>query len=491
MNAITRAWSGAVARLKNAALRFAAPSGAWWGYSRGNTRLNYGAYVGDGSGNAIVVACVSWLCTAFQEPPLRVRRYRRNGDLEPQPKHPILALMRWPNPYYTGRDMMRAVLADLFLTGNGYLYKRRASADNVVQLWWIPSAMIEPRGGETMDAMLTHYDYTANGKVTPIPPRDIIHFPDRFDPRNPLKGLSRLAALLREIFTDEEAANYTSSILLNMGVPGLFLRPKTPEDMITPDQAQDLKADFIQKTTGDNRGMPVVAQIPMDIEVIGMSPEQMRLDDLRRIPEERVSAVFGTPAVLVGLGVGLEHSIYNNYSEAREAAFEEKLIPLGRDIAERLMLQLVPDFEADRGKIELDYDTREVRVLQEDQNNLASRQATLLAAGAILIDEARQAMGLAPLGEVMAGELPEGATGEAADIGKVLLIPGTHTPTLPADLAPVEAPPEPVPTGAGAQPLSLLAGTGGADADMTTEARRIGVAVRAALGMNGHGHQEG
>ena len=53
------------------------------------------------------------------------------------------------------------------------------------------------------------------------------------------------------------------------------------------------------------RGKPHVSTAPIRIEQFGFSPEQMSLKDLRRLPEERISALLGIPAIVAGLGAGL------------------------------------------------------------------------------------------------------------------------------------------------------------------------------------------
>ena len=50
-----------------------------------------------------------------------------------------------------------------------------------------------------------------------------MHFRFGLDPENDRKGRSPLAGVLREVFTDDEAANYTASLLRNMGVPGIIV----------------------------------------------------------------------------------------------------------------------------------------------------------------------------------------------------------------------------------------------------------------------------
>jgi HK97 family phage portal protein len=289
--------------------------------------------------------------------------------------------------------MMQAFLADRVLTGNAYLVKVRSAAGIPVQLWWVPSWMMEPRWPEDGKEFLSHYDYTVNSTVYRLEPGEVVHSRHGLDPANPRKGRSRMGALLRDIFTDDEAATFSAAVLANMGVMGVIISPADNDTVIEPEQASQMKTEFEQKTTGDNRGRTLVLSANVKVDQPTISPESMNLRDMRQVPEERISAVLGTPAVLVGLGAGLEHSIYNNYSEAREAAFEEHIIPLGKDLAEEFMIQLMPDFD-DPDDVELDYDLSEVRVLQEDTN--AKYERMVKAAGGPIMDvsEARQKLGL-------------------------------------------------------------------------------------------------
>ena len=71
----------------------------------------------------------------------------------------------------------------------------------------------------TGSAYLTGYEYNPNGAPITYDPADIVHFRDGMDPDNTRKGLSPLASLLREIFTDDEAVAMTAS------TPGFCTRP--------------------------------------------------------------------------------------------------------------------------------------------------------------------------------------------------------------------------------------------------------------------------
>jgi len=54
-----------------------------------------------------------------------------------------------------------------------------------------------------------------------------------------------------------------------------------------------------------------------------------------------VSAVLGVPAILAGLGAGLDAATYNNTRELREFFTEQKMIPLWSAVADELTHQII------------------------------------------------------------------------------------------------------------------------------------------------------
>jgi hypothetical protein len=251
---------------------------------------------------------------------------------------------------------------------------------------------VEPYWPQDGSAYLSGYNYSPNGLEIPYAPADIVHFRDGLDPHNTRKGLSPLASLLREIFTDDEAANYTASLLRNVGVPGVIIAPDTDEVNVTPDDAKAIKAQFKDLTSGDNRGDPLVMPARVKVTSLGFDPQQMDVKTLRRIPEERISAVLGVPAIVAGLGAGLDRSTFANMAEARELAYESTIIPNQRLFAADLTTQLLGEWDA-TGKQRVAWDYRNVRVLQEDQNKLWLRVDTAVRGGWLTVARAQELVG--------------------------------------------------------------------------------------------------
>ena len=394
-----------------------------WGTPLGRTNRNYAAAVANGRGNSIVESCIGWLCRTFPEAPLLLFE-KRGTERKPVLDHPLLELLEHPNDYYSGELLWSATVADWML-GNAYWLKIRSGARRVVQLWWVPSSMMEPRWPDNGGAFISHYEYTVNGRVIRVEPADVVHFRNGIDPDNIRKGLSPIGSLVREIYTDDEGANYSAALLSNLGIPGLLVSPDTEDGEISQLEADRMKIELEQKFSGDNRGRTAVFGSKVRATILSFSPQQMATRDLRRIPEERVTARLGIPAVVVGMGAGLDRSTFSNMAEAREAAYESTVIPTKRLLAAELRTQLLADF-GDPKRYVLDWDYSQVRVLQEDQDKLHARARQDVRAGLLTINEGRQLLGF----------------GEAPD-GDVWLLPSTVAVTPAGQLG--APPPEPEP----------------------------------------------
>lgn len=343
--------------------------------------------------SSLVMAPIHWICRTFPEAPLQLTRLdEKSGKVVPIGSHRLLDLMERPNPYYSGILLWMATLIDILIKGNAYWVKIRDGAGRVVQLWWVPERMMEPVWGAGPE-FIDYYEYTPNGSTIRVPVENVVHFRWGIDPDCVRKGLSPLASLLKEIFTDEQGAQFSAATLRNMGVPGIIIQPEDTMIELTPENANLIRQDFKDKFGGDNRGEPMVLSDKVKVTTLTVSPKDMDVAALRLIPESRISAVLGVPAVVSGLYVGLkETASYNNYSEAREAAFEGCIIPLQRLLAADLSLQLLRDFPDDVG-VQVGFNLSGVRVLQEDQNKLAQRLSILVRAGILTVNEARLAMG--------------------------------------------------------------------------------------------------
>lgn len=393
-------------RFKAAAMRFAVRYADPWSNATYRRRERDARLVGDGSGSSVVQAAVGWISRNFPEAPVRVRIRDEDGELEVDDDpgaRAFLELLSDPNDFYSGVLLWQATIADYWVSGNGYLIKERdqTTGGRVKGLWWTPSTLLEPKWPEDGTVYISHYLYKPSVDVEiKLEPADVVHFRWGIDPDNIRKGRSPLATVIRELFTDEEAASYTATILRNLGVPGIVISPGADDVDLEDEDAQAIKAQFMAQFGADRRGEPLVIGAKANVSVLSFSPQQMDLRTLRRIPEERVTAVLGVPAIVAGLGAGLDRSTFANYSEAREAGYEENIIPTQRLFGADLRTQLLSDFVSDFRDRVVDFDVSEVRVLQEDEDKVWARFVDAASKGVITLSDMRRGVGL-PVDEAL------------------------------------------------------------------------------------------
>ena len=358
--------------------------------------------VGDGSNNSAVEACLSTLANAVSEPPIgEVTEDGINQDAL------AAKLLARPTAWMRGSLLTRHIVVAVNVVGHAVLWKQRSAAGRVVGLPPLPPTMVEPGDGYSQLATLEERSEVAEGRGATIthfeysPPErspirleidDVVYLRQDVDTHDLKRGTSKLRTVLREVLQDEEAGLFAAALLANMGIPGVMLIPDLGPGEPGPDEkeAEAVAKQFHQRFSGPRRGRPLMMTGKVDVKVLSFNPDQMNFEIMRRIPEERISAVTGVPAILAGLGAGLDKATYSNARELREFFTEQSVIPFWSLLEEEYTWQLMPDF----GGGELGYDLTDVRALQQDQDALWKRNLEALERGAITVAEFRKAVGL-------------------------------------------------------------------------------------------------
>lgn len=382
---------------------------------------------GDLWANSTAAICLRWIGDNAGKPRMRVNRLDRRGNFQPIDRHPLTDLWARPNKHYTGRTLMKSVSLSLKVDGNAYVVKIRDGRKRVVELWWLPHWCVSPIWPQDGSEYIAGYEIQIDGRTFRVFASEIVHFRDGIDPRNDRYGLSTLKSQCREVCTDNEAAGFTAALLRNSGVPSLAVIPG-PGSEVTSRQDADAVIDrFMDKTSGDNRGRPVVLGRDAKIVEIGFSPEKLRLDRLPKLSQAKICAAIGTNASTVGLPD--ENKTYANYETALRASWENGLVPLVDLVADTLRWQLLNEFE-DPNQFTLDYDFSQVEALRESQDAKSARTRGEYKDGIITRNEAREALGYQP---DPAGDVYIDGSGFAEE------------PPDPVDLAPPALPPPSVP----------------------------------------------
>lgn len=345
--------------------------------------------IGDGTESDVLTTPIRWIQRSIVEAPIEVLNAR--GEIQPQ--SPLKQLLDRPNDFYSFNNLLAGTVWDLALHGDAFWLCVRDRDGMPSQLWYTPQQFLIPRFPDDGSVFISHYDYNVGATTNRLEVEDVIHFREGVDPRNIRRGLGALRGLLREIFTDDEAAVFTSSLLKNSGVPGIILSPSSPEHMITDEEGRQAEQKLQGKLSGEGRGKPIVLTGPTRLDTFGFNPQELDLSQLRDVPEERVTAALGVPAAVVGFGAGLQSTkVGATMQELVQLGWHNGVIPRQRVIASELTRTLAPQFGVDK----VIFDTKQVQALREDQNSVAERVRGLVTAGIITRAMAKTELGFEP-----------------------------------------------------------------------------------------------
>lgn len=373
--------------------------------------------------NSAVVNVLGWITRNFGQGEFKVCKQKRDGSKEPITNHPLQQLLERPNGFYGGQTLWAGLMFSYHLDGNAYLIKERNARGFGIptSLWYVPHWLIKPAWPQDGSKFISHYEYSVNGKTIKLPIENVIHIRNGLNPVNTRYGLAPLKAALLQIYTDNEVTAWAAALCRNMAIPGVVVNP-TENIGMTPEKAKKIKETWVRKFGGDNRGEPLILDFNATVTPLGFDPSQMDFKGIHNHAESRIAGALGVPPQLAFLDVANDSSSYNNLTTFERIGFEQCIIPSYENIEDALDAQLLVDFESDplaKG-IFCEFDTDDIAALKEDADKKEARAASGLKSGALLVDEYRAAIGLAPL--------PNNA-------GQILLIPNNARPATPDNLA--------------------------------------------------------
>jgi hypothetical protein len=422
------------------------PSSVSWSFAPFSDALtarpvdfNYAAIVGDGLDSSIVSAAICWVMRTFPEAPAVVQKLEKE-QWKNQRNHALTKLMARPNPYYDGRILWMATCLD-FLFGEAFWLKIRNPIGEVVQLWWVPRGLITPRAPADGSEFISYYDYNVGrGQPDKILPRDIVHFRFGMDPRNIRRGFSQLAAVMREVYTDEQACAFTASILRNLGVIGVIISPKVSDAAggavgASADDVKEVRDYIDANMTGEQRGRTLALGSPTEAQLLQYNLQGLDVGPIRDIPEERVCAAIGIPAAVIGFGTGLQQTkVGATMVENVKLAWKGCIMPTQKIMGGEGGRSLMPDFEtANSDDFRVGWDYTEVTALGEEESAKSERVTKLFGGGIIKRSEARREIHLPTDAKDDIYVLPAGVTPLDKEGRPIAISPA---PKPPADTPP-------------------------------------------------------
>lgn len=316
--------------------------------------------------------------------------------------HPILNLLRHPNPTQDGMAFLENVYANLQIAGNAYVEAVQPQGGHLpAELYVLRPDRMKVIPGPS--GLPQGYEYSVNGRLTrwaadPITGASAILHIKLFHPLDDWYGLSPLEAALTSV-DQHNAASAWNQALLNHGARpsgALVYAPKdgTPATL-SDDQVRRLREEMDQMNTGKgNAGRPLILEGGLDWREMSHSPKDMDWLAGRDVAARDIALAFGVPAQLIGIPGA---QTYANMAEARLALYEETVLPLVSRVIGAFDHWLTPLY--DDGLI-LDFDEDEISALTPRRE---AQWEKLQNADFLTVNEKRVAAGYEP---VEGGDVP-------------------------------------------------------------------------------------
>jgi HK97 family phage portal protein len=346
------------------------------------TRRSFPALAQEGfMRNPIVHRCVRMIAESATRVPLVV-----NEDGKRLSSHPLLALVRRPNPHQSGSELLEAVYAYLQTAGNAYL--RAATSDGEVKaLFGLRPDRMQAVVGR--DGYTEAYAYTSGGRTETLrqdaqPVASVLHMA-LFHPLDDQYGLSPLEAAQTSLDLHNAASKWNKALLDNSARPSGALVYSAGAGTLTPQQFERLKTELEVAFQGStNAGRPMVLEGGLDWKALSISPRDMDFIEAKHVAAREIALAFGVPPMLLGIP---GDNTYANMAEANKALWRQTIVPLVRRVADELSFWLAPAF----GGVTLEADFDQVEALAEDQ---ASKWARVGSAGFLSDEEKREMLGV-------------------------------------------------------------------------------------------------
>jgi HK97 family phage portal protein len=356
--------------------------------------------------NPIVYRSVRMIAEAAASVPL----YLFDGAKEID-EHPLLALLKRPNPMECGPDLLESFFGHLIVAGNAYL--EAVAVDGTVrELHALRPDRMKVVPGP--DGWPEAYEYAVSGQTMRFDQegprvRPILHMA-LFHPLNDHYGLSPLEPAAVGLDLHNAAGIWNKALLDNSACPSGALVYTAKDGQLSPEQYERLKTELEDGFAGAaNAGRPLLLEGGLDWKAMGLSPRDMDFISAKHVAAREVALALGVPPMLLGIP---GDNTYANYAEANRSFWRQTVLPLVARTAKALSAWLAPGFDLGAGPdapaLELKPDLDAVEALSTEREALWAR---VQASDFLTVNEKRAAVGYGAIngGDTLGGDTVSGA----------------------------------------------------------------------------------
>ena len=287
-----------------------------------------------------VYKCIDVIATSVSLLNYNLEQKKINSDdIILRNEHPAFQLLRRPNKFQTGVDLMYLLSSYIDSHGIGWLYTVKSMAGgDPIELWTLdPSRM---RIVKDEKNFIGGYVYrNADSKDVPFEVDDIIPIM-RPNPFDIYQGVSTIEMAKREIEGDLNAITWNSNFFKNGAVPSGVL---TTEKEISKESFDRIKQEWHSKYEGvGNAHKTAILESGLTYQQISPRQKDMDYIEQRKLSRDQILSMFGVPKSIIGISEDVNRA----NAESAEYQFAKYTVAPRTDlIFEKLNISYLPKFK--------------------------------------------------------------------------------------------------------------------------------------------------
>lgn len=248
-------------------------------------------------------------------------------------------LMKKPNPFMSGYEMLWKTSMFLELRGKAFWYIAKDGVKRPREIWVLSplDIWIVP----DTNNFIKGYVYRAGAQQVPLNPDEVIFF-NYPNPLNPYDGISAAQAVSNSLETDKYSAQWNRNFFYNSAEPQGII---TSDNSLTDDQFERIQSQWNDKYRGvDNAKRTAILEGGATYTSIQVNQKDMDFYNLRQLNRDEILAAYGVHKSILGL----TDNVSRANAETAEYIFQKHTIkPRLRFIQEKLNNEYVKLFSED------------------------------------------------------------------------------------------------------------------------------------------------
>lgn len=255
-------------------------------------------------------------------------------------RHGVLpGLLRRPNPQQTGYEFWRAVVSDMALYDEAFMFVRATDAGFEIRTLrpsWIVGVL--NKTAYTVDAYIVRFP--DGDRDVEVPAQNVVHL-HGWSPVDELAGSSPVAALRGILAEQLQAQLFREQVWRRGGRVGSYISRPSTAGKWSIEARNRFKEEWASaySNSGEKAGGTPLLDDGMELKRIGFSAKEDQYVEGNKLSLATVAAVYHVNPTMVGL---LDNANYSNVREFRRMLYGETLGPIIKQLEERMNAFLLP-----------------------------------------------------------------------------------------------------------------------------------------------------